>query len=54
MLKIIIDNMGFKATTHELCLYYKHYDNGLTLILRQVDDLLCSAKDAVVCKDVGN
>ena len=46
--------MGFKATTHEPCLYYKHDDNGLTLILRQVDDFHVSAKTVAMCNKVGD
>ena len=36
--KIITEEMGFKATTHEPCLYFKHGNDGIELILRQVDD----------------
>ena len=52
--KIIIDEMGFQATTHEPCLYYNNDDNGLILILRQVDDFHVSAKTVAMCNKVGD
>ena len=51
--KIIIDEMGFKATTHEPCLYYKHDGvDGLVLICRQVDDFAVAGKDPLVIDKV--
>ena len=45
--KMLIKELGFKATIHEPCLYYKYDDNGgITLILRQVDDFLVANKDS--------
>lgn len=53
MSKIIIDEMGFTATVHEPCLHYKHDEvDGLTLILRQVDNFEISAKNLTVCDRV--
>ena len=51
--KIIIDEMGFKATTHEPCLYYKHDAvDGLLLICRPVDDFCVVGKDSLVIDKV--
>ena len=45
--------MGFKATTHEPCLYYKHDAvDGLVLICRQVDDFAVAGKDPMVIDKV--
>ena len=41
--------MGFKATTHEPCLYFKYGNEGIELILRQVDDFKISAKNVDIC-----
>eukprot|EP00934_Nitzschia_sp_Nitz4_P003732 Nitzschia sp. Nitz4//scaffold38_size140716//78423//80572//NITZ4_003148-RA/size140716-snap-gene-0.165-mRNA-1//-1//CDS//3329550081//3722//frame0 len=41
---ILIEQLRFKATTHEPCLYYKYNDERrLILVLRQVDDFLIGA-----------
>jgi hypothetical protein len=44
--RIMLNDLGFKACTHEHCLYYKRdKDNkNLILVLRQVDDFIISAK----------
>ena len=44
--------MGFKATTHEPCLYFKHGDDSIKLILRQVDDFKISAKNVNICNKI--
>jgi hypothetical protein len=49
---IVCDKMGFTHTTHEPCLYFKHTDAGLILILRQVDDFIIAAKDLSVCQSI--
>ena len=37
--KMLIQELGFKATVHEPCLYYKRDDtDNITLILDQVDN----------------
>ena len=52
--KILIHELGFKATVHKPCLYYKRNDNDeITLILRQVDDFLVSNKDSKECNRIG-
>ena len=49
--KLVKEELGFNATTHEPCLYYKHDRNkGLILILRQVDGLLLAAHDLSTCE----
>ena len=51
--KMLIKELGFKATIHEPCLYYKYDDNGgITLILRQVDDFLVANKDSKECNRI--
>ena len=51
---MIIDELGFTATVHEPCLYYKRdEDDNLTLILRQVDDFLVANKDSTECDRIG-
>ena len=45
--KMLINELGFKATIHEPCLYYKRNDNSdITLIVQQVDDFLIANKDS--------
>ena len=45
--KTFIYELGFKATVHELCLYYKrNVNDNITLILRQVDNVLVSNKSS--------
>ena len=44
--------MGFKATTHEPCLYFKYGNEGIGLILRQVDDFKISAKNVDMCNKI--
>ena len=52
--KMLTKDLGFKATIHEPCLYYKYDDNGgITLILRQVDDFLVANKDNKECDRIG-
>ena len=52
--KMLINELGFKATVHEPCLYYKRdADDNITLILRQVDDFLVSNKDSKECDRIG-
>ena len=51
---MLIQELGFKATVHEPCLYYKQDDNNdITLILRQVDDFLVSHKSSKECDRIG-
>jgi hypothetical protein len=51
---MITDELGFKATVHEPCLYYKRDESdNLTLILRQVDDFLVANKDLAECDRIG-
>ena len=51
---MLINELGFKATIHEPCLYYKRNDDGdTTLILRQVDDFLVAIKDSKECDRIG-
>ena len=52
---MITEELGFKSTVHEPCLYYKRdKDDNLTLILRQVDDFLVANKDSKECDRIGN
>jgi hypothetical protein len=51
---IMLDSLGFKACTHEHCLYYKRDEtsNELILVLRQVDDSIISAKHHKAALDI--
>jgi hypothetical protein len=50
---ILVDDLGFDHTTHEPCLYFKHYpEHGLILILWQVNDFLISAKTRQIADKV--
>ena len=52
--KMLINELGFKATVHEPCLYYKRdEDNNITLILRQVDNFLVTNKSSDECNKIG-
>lgn len=51
---MITDELGFTATVHEPCFYYKRdEDDNLTLILQQVDDFLVAYKDSKECDRIG-
>ena len=51
--KLVRDQLGFQPTTHEPCLYYRHDEqDGLILILRQVDDFLIAAKNIETCQRI--
>ena len=51
---MLINELGFKATVHEPCLYYKRdANNNITLILRQVDDFLVLNKSSIECNRIG-
>ena len=41
---IIINEMGFTTTTHDLCFYHKVIDDETIFMLRQVDDLMLACK----------
>ena len=47
--KIIVEELKFKATVHEPCLYYRYKNGNIELILRQVDDFKISAKTKQIC-----
>ena len=38
--KMLIDDLGFSATTHDQCAHKRTDSDGTILILRQVDDFL--------------
>jgi hypothetical protein len=48
---ILTKEMGFKATTHETCIYQKRVDGDLILILRQVDDFSIASTNPQHCKN---
>ena len=51
---MITEELGFTATVHEPCLYYKRdEDDNLTLILQQVDNFLVENKDLKECDRIG-
>ena len=51
---MLIHELGFKATVHKPCLYYKRDDNDeTTLILRKVDDFLVSNENSKECDWIG-
>jgi hypothetical protein len=51
--RILTQELHYKHTTHEPCLYYKHHPtHGLILILRQVDDFLVGAKTSTIANEV--
>ena len=52
--KMLIEELGFIATVHEPCLYYKRdANNNITLILRQVDDFLVANESNIECDWIG-
>ena len=52
--KMLIQELGFTATVHEPCLYYKWDTNAnITLILRQVDNFLVGNKSSAECDQIG-
>ena len=52
-LKIITEELKFRATVHELCLYYRYKNGNIELILQQVNDFKISAKTKQICDAIG-
>jgi hypothetical protein len=50
--KILIQELGFTATTHETCLYHKKIDGDIILLLRQVDDFSIASTNPAHCEKV--
>jgi hypothetical protein len=48
---VLVEKLGFTATTHERCFYFKHVDNELIFFLRQVDDFAIASRDKTLCLD---
>ena len=48
---VLVEKLGFTATTHERCLYFKRVDDELILFLRQVDDFAIASRDKTLCLD---
>ena len=52
---IIVNEMGFRSTTHDRCVYLKIMENGEPVyMLRQVDDFLIACKNEKIAKDIVN
>lgn len=51
---IITKDLEFKACTHEPCLYYKHTETGIILILRVTDDFSIAAQNKQIADNVAN
>ena len=50
---IVCKNLGFAATTHKQCFYFKQtLTDGLILIVRQVDDFIIAAKTMTTCQNI--
>ena len=50
---IIINQMGFRTTTHDRCIYYKIMEDGEPVyMLRQVDDFLLACRKEKTAKDI--
>ena len=50
--RILKEELGFTATTHETCLYQKKVDGQLILLLRQVDDFSITSTNPAHCEQV--
>jgi hypothetical protein len=50
--KILTQQLGFTATTHETCLYQKRIDGDLVILLRQVDDFSIASTNPTHCETV--
>lgn len=50
--KILIKELGFTATTHEMCLCHKKVDGDIILLLRQVDDFSIASTSPTHCEKV--
>jgi hypothetical protein len=50
--KILTQELGFTATTHETCLYQKKVDGDIILLLRQVDDFSIASQNPTHCEQV--
>jgi hypothetical protein len=48
----ILDQLGFKSTTHEKCVYQKTVNNEKVLFLRQVDDFAVACRDPAISKEI--
>jgi hypothetical protein len=48
----ILDELGFKSTTHEKCIYQKTIDGEKVLFLRQVDDFAVACRQPAIAKEI--
>jgi hypothetical protein len=48
----ILDDLGFKSTTHEKCIYQKTIQGKKVLFLRQVDDFAVACVDDAITREV--
>ena len=46
---VLVEKLGFTATTHERCLYFKRVDDKLILFLHQVNDFAIASRDKTLC-----
>ena len=51
---IIIDQMGFKNTTNDRCIYWKVIDDEVIYLLRMVDDCIISCKSEQMARNIFN
>lgn len=52
--KILIDEMGFKTTTHNRCIQVRGEGDNLALLLRQVDDMLMGTDGIEMAKEMSD
>ena len=50
--RILKEELGFTATTHETCLYQNKVEGELILLLRQVDDFSIASTNPALCEQV--
>ena len=51
---ILINELGFRTTTHDRCIYLWERDGEIPLLLRQVDDFMLGTTSEKATRDLFN
>ena len=52
--QVLLEQMGFRTTTHDRCIYFKEHEGKVIMLLRQVDDFLVACDDEDIAKNITN
>ena len=51
---ILINQLGFRTTTHDRCIYIRERDGQVQLLLRQIDDFCTGMTNEKAARDLFN